>query len=144
MRPFGVIPKPFRMEGHFEWKVITTGQLFRNESLSVRKQSERKASRVVKITPLSNPLRGFRRRRRKLCPFTQLLTKVSTEAVVIGSDFALNDTLRRHTSAKLALSRTLRGILYVKSKNSRVARRGRLKEKQLNYTPRMIWCPISL
>ena len=24
MGPFGVIPKPFRMEGHFEWRVITS------------------------------------------------------------------------------------------------------------------------
>ena len=33
--PFGVIPKPFRMEGHFEWKVwkvITNGRPFRHQS----------------------------------------------------------------------------------------------------------------
>ena len=33
--PFGVIPKPFRMEGHFEWKVwkvITNGRPFRYQS----------------------------------------------------------------------------------------------------------------
>ena len=27
-RPFGVIPKPFRIESHFEWKVITNGKTF--------------------------------------------------------------------------------------------------------------------
>ncbi len=32
MGPFGVIPKPFRMECHFEWKVITKGNPLRNES----------------------------------------------------------------------------------------------------------------
>ena len=30
MGPFGVIPKPFRMESNFEWKVITNGKTFRN------------------------------------------------------------------------------------------------------------------
>ena len=34
MGPFGVIPKPFRMECHFEWKVITKGNPLRNESRS--------------------------------------------------------------------------------------------------------------
>ena len=28
MGPFGVIPKPFRMESNFEWKVITNGKIF--------------------------------------------------------------------------------------------------------------------
>ena len=28
MGPFGVIPKPFRIESHFEWKVITNGKTF--------------------------------------------------------------------------------------------------------------------
>ena len=32
MGPFGVIAKPFRMECHFEWKVITKGNPLRNES----------------------------------------------------------------------------------------------------------------
>ena len=33
---FGVIPKPFRMESHFEWKAITNGRPFRNQSHFVR------------------------------------------------------------------------------------------------------------
>ena len=33
---FEVIPKPFRMESHFEWKAITNGRPFRNQSHFVR------------------------------------------------------------------------------------------------------------
>jgi len=32
MGPFGVIPKPFRMESNFEWRVITKRNQLRNES----------------------------------------------------------------------------------------------------------------
>ena len=42
MGPFGVVPKPFRMESNFEWKVITKGSPLRNESHGSRKPSESK------------------------------------------------------------------------------------------------------
>ena len=42
MGPFGVIPKPLRMESHFEWKVITKGSY--SEMKVVAKESRPKAN----------------------------------------------------------------------------------------------------
>ena len=45
--PLGVIPKSFRMESHFEWKVITKGKPFRMKA--VPKGSSQKAAPGVGI-----------------------------------------------------------------------------------------------